>query len=237
MADKKRPANLNEEELDIFGAHRSDEELAAEEAARKAAERAARREAYEKAKAARREANKEQRTTTIVMVCILAAIVVAVGCILAFGLSPARDPYGMADGSADFQRPDDVPTVGTDLDGCVTEAYFTNGGHLALHLKFVNGDTYDKTLTALEVVVKNEADQKIATGYSDKIKKPDGSAFVIPATTDRAHPNYEELIFYISPEYVQLPNDSLETLALELSMTHTYQEDKATTATSATEAQ
>lgn len=234
MADKKRPVNLNEEDLEIFGAHRTAEELAAEEAARKTAERAARREAYEKAKAARREANKEQRTTTIVMVCILAAIVVAVGCIIGFGLSPARDPYGEAEGSPHFQRLDDVPTLGQDLDACVNEAYYTNGGYLALHLKFVNGATYDRTLLALEVVVKNADDETIASGYSDKIKNPDGSDFVISATTDKSKPNYADLIFYISPEYVKLSDDPLETLALEFSMTHTDQKENASTSSATT---
>lgn len=234
MADKKRPVNLNEEDLDIFGAHRTDEELAAEEAARKAAERAARREAYEKAKAARREASKEQRTTTIVMVSILAVIVVAVVVIIAFGLSPKADPYAEAEGSAHFYRQEDVPTLADDIEACITEAYFTKGGHLAVHLKFVNGFTYDKTITAVEVVLRNGEEQKVASGYSNNIKNPDGSAFVVPATTDKNNPVYKELIFYISPEYVLLPEDSLETLAYDVKMDNTYQlPEGATTTTGA----
>jgi hypothetical protein len=129
---------------------------------------------------------------------------------------------------------DDVPPLGNDLEACITEAYFTKGGHLALHLKFVNGFTYDKTLVGLEIVLKNGEDEKIASGYSNKITNPDGSPYVIPATTDKENPKYTDLIFYISPEYILLPNDSLETLACDFKMDNTYNPPSDATTTGAT---
>ena len=215
--DEKKPLET-EESLDIFGQHRTDEELAAEAAAQKAQQKAERRAAYERAKEARKEANKEQRTTTIVMLAILGAIVVAIAVILILNLSPKTSGYDEAADSPHFYQTEALPDATDEgISGCINEAYYTVDGHLALKMTFTNGSETPQNLDALEVVVNNADGDKIAAGYVGKIN---GGDFLIPVN------EYKELLFYFKPEHVQIKDDSLETLSYTITCTGTPIEAK-----------
>lgn len=113
----------------------------------------------------------------------------------------------MASDSGYFSRPDDQPEMSEEgIKGVIREAYFTRDNHLAVLLLLSNGLPTRHYLTALEVKIHNEDGQMVASGYTETIPddfvlEPDSTAY---------------FLFYISPEYVLLPEDDLDSLTYEI---------------------
>ena len=73
---------------------------------------------------------------------LLAALIGAValtGCSATY-LPPMDDGKGPRNGATVFQQPDAVPEISPDgVKGAVTQAYYTNDGHMAIRLSLSNG--------------------------------------------------------------------------------------------------
>lgn len=113
-----------------------------------------------------------------------------------------------AAGSAHFYQVDAKPELSSEgIKVALTEVYYTKDKHLALKMCLSNGLDVDQHMVSLEVKsLTNGNGELIATGYTDAIDE----SFVIPAM------GYETFTLYISPEYVKIDDDSLETLTYEI---------------------
>lgn len=94
----------------------------------------------------------------------------------------------------------------TELTSVITEAYYTNDGSLAVHICFANGMAEDKHLLSVEVKIRNADEAIVAAGYSDAI----ADDFVVAAGGTK------ELLLYISPEYVEIADDALNTISYDV---------------------
>ena len=132
----------------------------------------------------------------------------------------------MAPGSGFFSRPDDEPEMSEEgIKGVIREAYFTKDKHMAVLLLLSNGLPTRHYLTSLEVKIRNEEGQTVASGYAETIPddfllEPNSTAY---------------FLFYISPEYVLLPEDDLDSLTYEIN-TKGRLEDESVLTTRATAA-
>lgn len=115
-----------------------------------------------------------------------------------------KDPK---EGMTYFQAEETEPEKSeTEITSLITEAYYTNDGSLAVHLCFANGMSEAKHLVSVEVKIRNGDEETVAAGYSDAI----ADDYVIPAD------GTNELVLYISPEYVEIADDSLYTISYDV---------------------
>lgn len=87
----------------------------------------------------------------------------------------------------------------------ITEAYYTNDGSLAVFLCFANGMDSDQNVQSVDVTIRNDEEEVIASGYSDTfdlVVPKDGTA---------------NLTLYMAPQHVKISNDSLNTIAYDIS--------------------
>lgn len=214
-----KPDTEQNEPLGILGPGMSSAEYKAQEKARRKADKAQRRDQRRRDKELRRLQPKEKNPVLWVMVGVLGLVVIFVVLALVIGLRP--DPKEMAKNSGYFAS-DDAPEMSAEgVKGVISEAYFTNDKHLCLLLTFGNGMETDQELLSLEVKLENEDGKVIATGYTNDI--PDNYTVKAGETNT--------FLFYISPKYVKLPTDDLNTLTYEI----TTESNEAGASTTATE--
>ena len=125
-----------------------------------------------------------------------------------------------------FVRPNDEPEMSEEgIKGVVREAYFTRDGHMAVLMRLSNGLPTRHYLTALQIKIYNEDGETVASGYTETIPED----FVL-------EPNgVADFLLYISPEYVFLPEDDLNSLTYEIK-TQGRVEDESVLATRTTAA-
>lgn len=216
--DDKRDENLEAFGEDgVLGRSISSVELREREKQRKEQEKAERKR--------RRKAGdipREKNPTLWVMVGILAAVIAAVGVMLAIDF--ATSGKEMAADSAEFIADDTaLPEMSAEgIKGIITRAYYTNDKHLAVVLKLSNAYNTKHYLTSLEVKVSNGDGELIASGYTKTIED-----FAIDPES------YGTFTFYISPEFVKIPDDSLESLTYEITTGGRLEDENATAKTDA----
>lgn len=227
MDDEKKQAGEERQESSIFSKSKSSAEIKAEEKARREEAKKAAKQARHVSKAEKKAMPKEKNTVLWVTVGIFAVIVVLVGVMLLVQTlsnmkANAKQPHP---DSAHYYNTEELPEMSEEgIKGTITEVYYTNDGHLAVHLKFSNAYPTPQKLTSLEVKLSNEAGDVIATGYTDNI----ASDYEIPAE------GYNTFIFYISPEYVKIKDDSLSVLSYEINTTGELVDPDATVSPSYT---
>ena len=129
------------------------------------------------------------------------------GLLIWVGVGGSGDGKERAEDSPLFNRPDDQPEMSEEgIKAVIQQAYFTKDNHLAVVLLLSNGLNTRHHLTYLNVRIKNEDGETVAAGATDKI--PD-SFYIEPLST-------APFTFYISPEYIELPNDDLDQLMYEI---------------------
>lgn len=214
-------------EHSVLAPHVSDDELKEQKAQEKAAIRTR--------KQAQRQAIKkelQERNPTLKFLVILVIILVvggvALGIIGSTGVLDAfLDPKGVNDKLGHFYSSDSPELSEEGIKGVITEAYYTNDGHLAVVLQLSNGLNTNHHMTSLSVSVSNEDGKVVATGYTDKIKD---SYYIEPM-------GYNTFTFYISPKYVKITDDDLDQLTYEIKTTGSVEDEsvlKTTTTTAAT---
>ena len=217
--NKKRLNDLPVEEMDIFGEHKTREQIAAEEKARKQAERAALRRAMEARRQAAKDGPPTKRKDVITVSIVLVAIVA-----LCVGMLALQ--FVQAEKQAKFERDEEresyflneeaEPEMSEDgLKAAVTAAYYTKGGYLCLEMILGNGSADDMLLTDIDVTVTNGGDKQIASGYAEV----SSSEVIVPAGGTTAY------TFYISPAHVSIKDDPLTTIGYTIDTTGGVREE------------
>ena len=143
---------------------------------------------------------------------LLAALIGAValtGCSATY-LPPMDDGKGPRNGATDFQQPDAVPEISPDgVKSAVTQAYYTNDGHMAIRLSLSNGMGAAQQMRSIEIKVANGDGVPIAAGYAEAVE--DG--VVLPPD------EFTPFLLYIAPDQIQITDDPLTTLSFEITVT------------------
>jgi hypothetical protein len=190
------------DDIEIFGTHKSREEIKAEEKARKQAEREALRREIAARRAARKEGTATSRqgvwSVVVVMVAILALAVATLA--IQFTRAAKTDRFAKDDTRATyFLAADATPDMEqAGITAAVSEVYYTKGGYLCVKLALGNGADTAMKLEAVDVVLYNKEEQQIASGYA----ATRGDLIV-------AAKGYEKYTFYISPEHITITDDPL----------------------------
>ncbi len=143
---------------------------------------------------------------------LLAALIGAValtGCSATY-LPPMDDGKGPRNGATVFQQPDAVPEISPDgVKSAVTQAYYTNDGHMAIRLSLSNGMGAAQQMRSIEIKVANGDGVPIAAGYAEAVE--DG--VVLPPD------EFTPFLLYIAPDQIQITDDPLTTLSFEITVT------------------
>ncbi len=193
---QKLSDSLYDEELDIFGEHKTREQVRAEEKVRRKEER----EALKQEIARRRQAAKEQKLPIrgkdiIVVSAVVVGIILL--CVLALANSFRKEQKNR-EWLIDESRGHYVDEAARpQMDGtqplpALREAYFTNNGHLCLELLVSNGTDKVLSIETLDVRVYDyETDEMIAGGKAE-LEEP----LVVPLA------GVENYTYYIAPEHL-----------------------------------
>lgn len=188
-----------EEELEIFGEHKTREQVRAEEKARKKAEREALKQEMERRRKEAKESGvaPAKRKDIIVVSAVLAGIVLL--CVLALGnsfwraaknqewkINEARGHYTNA--AAD----PDMSGEGPKAD--VSEAYFTANHHLCVELMISNGTDRVMNIEAIDVAVYDYTDDTLIAG--GKAALPEDLIVEVAGV--------QTYTFYIAPEHIHV---------------------------------
>ena len=229
----KEPLLPEEEQSSIFSAPKSRQEIREEQKQKKKADKEAQRALRKELKTAKKAdaGDPESRRTMFwALVIILGLTVVFIGVMLFVQLH--GNGTDERDGSGHFYDTENYPELSAEgIKGAVTEAYYTKNGSLCVKLRLSNGVNAEHVMTSLEVKVENEDGEMIASGFTKGI--PDG--YSIPAE------GYNTFTFYITKEFVQLPDDDLDQLSYEITVKGEVDSDalasaRATTTTATTAA-
>ena len=209
----ERTLQTGTDDIEIFGAHKTREQIKAEEKARKQAEREALRRELEARRAAAKTKDESIRRFDLWSVVIVLAAIVLLGAaalVLQFSRAAKMEAFERDESRTTyFYAEDATPELADDgVTAAVSEVYFTNGGYLAVHLVLGNGTANAMALEALEVTLINGEDQQIAGGYA---KVPNSITIPVGGT--------ETYTFYISPEHITLNDDPLTTLGYTVNVT------------------
>lgn len=190
-----------DEGLDIFGEHKTKEQVRAEEKARKKAEREALKEEIKRRRQAAKESGKPTKRKDVIAV---AAVVIAIIllCVLALsntllradearGWEPNYDRGYIYKEDCDPEMSGDGPMAD------VLEVYFTNNNHLYVNLAISNGTGTPVRITEVDVAVYNDDTGELIAGGKATVE--DEVIVLVAGTT--YYP------FYISPEHIQLSED------------------------------
>ncbi len=192
-----------DESLEIFGEHKTKEQVRAEEKARKKAER----EALKEEMARRRKAAKEGGTPTkrkdiIAVSAVVLAIVLL--CVLALGNSLIRGEEARgwemnADRGYIYKEDCQPEQSGEGPMSDVLEVYFTQNNHLYVNIAISNGTDKPVRITAVDVAVYDDATGELIAGGKATVEEE----LVVQVAGVSYYP------FYISPEHIQVAEDAV----------------------------
>lgn len=196
--NQKQNDSLYDEELDIFGEHKTREQVRAEEKVRRKEEREALK---QELKHRRREIKEgkipSRRKDIIVVSAVLAGIVLL--CVLAlftnFSKEEKSKEWAINEARGHFTDESAQPVMsGERPEAAVTEAYFTNNGHLCIEMNISNGTDKVISIDALDVSAYNYLTDEWIGGGKAELEEP--------LTISLA--GIESYTFYIAPEHVQI---------------------------------
>ncbi|MBE6807183.1 MAG: SLAP domain-containing protein [Ruminococcaceae bacterium] len=205
MAKKKDIIReIPDSEIELFGAHKTKEEIKADNKARKAKERAALKAEI----AARRKEGKSghpalKEMLPVLIVCGITLVLCVVLLVIQFNRAEnnGADAWEYNEELGYFSDVEVAPTMKEgEITERLVEAYYTNNGHLYLRMIFSNGDKRAVQLETVDIRLKNGEDQLIGSGEFNVKNK------IIPAEGTL------EYACYIKPEHLEITNDSLEVI-------------------------
>lgn len=206
---KEKVTEIPVEEFEIFGAHKSREQIKAEEKARKQAEREAmRRVAEQRRKEAKAGGTASRREVTTALIALVAVIALAVvGLVVPLSKSTKQEQF-LRDETREtyFVNSDAAPDMTTGkLEAVPAEIYYTRGGYLCVKMRIGNGGKTDQILDSVNVMIFNEDEDQIGGGYA----KTENELLIKAGGT-------EKYTFYIAPEHLSITDDSLESIAYDI---------------------
>lgn len=203
MKENKQKLKLNgvapEEELEIFGEHKTREQVRAEEKERRIAER----KALQEEMARRRKEAKEggavpaKRKDILVVSAVLVGIVLL--CLLALGNSFFRSEesrqWEINESRGYILKKTAYPEMSAEGPKAdVYEVYFTRNDHLCVNLYIGNGTDKPVRIDALDVAVYDSANGELIAGGKATLEE-DVTVLVADTTF---------YTFYISPEHIHV---------------------------------
>lgn len=188
----------------VLSARQSPEEIEAE----KRAQKAKKKQASLQKKLEKQKIKRHMSKGMVGLIAGLVTVAVALSGILIWvGVGSNGSGKERAADSPLFNRPDDQPEMSEEgIKAVIRQAYFTKDNHLAVVMLLSNGLDTRHHLTYLNVRIKNENGEIVAAGATDKIPE---SFSIEPMGT-------APFTFYISPEYIELPDDDLDQLMYEI---------------------
>ena len=216
-----------EESSSIFSTPKSRqeirEEVKAQKKAQKEAVKAEMKNRHKEKKAAAAADPDGRRGLIITLSVILGVVVLAIALMLFFQLRGSGKDE--ASGSGHFYDTSTYPELSAEgIKGSITEAYYTKNGSLCVKLRFSNGVDAEHFVTALEVKVHNEDEELIASGYTANIPED----YSVPAM------DYNTFTFYISEQFVKIPDDDLSEISYEITVHGEVDSDALAAATTTT---
>ena len=198
------------DDIEIFGAHKTREQIKAEEKAHRQAER----EALRREMAARRAAAKKGATAgrfdVWTVVIVLVVILALAGCVLwaSFARSAEAEKFERDESRTGWVATQVDENTEKALKGAASEAYYTRGGYLAVEIDLTNDAETDQLFQGVEVIIINGEEQIVAQGYAQVPNE-----MIVPAQ------GTDTYTLYISPEHILLKDDTLETAAIDVKIT------------------
>ena len=167
--NQKKIDNLPfDEGMDIFGAHKTREEVRAEEKARRKEEREALAQELKRRRQGVKDGAVSTRRKDVLIVCIVLAALVALCMVSLFiNFVPEKEDVEKAMNETrghyvDENAEPELSTEGPMAD--VSEAYFTNDGHLCVKLLIGNGTDKVRRIEDITIYVYDYNGDKIAAG-------------------------------------------------------------------------
>ena len=187
--NKKNRIETPMQEYEIFGEHKSREQIKAEEKARKEAQRKALQEQLKADKAAQ---TKSGMTSTVIMLAVFVALLVG-ALALAFSVTNHSESKDRDESNeAYYVNESAEPELSEEgITGAVREIYYTKGGHIAVRMMLGNGSDEHLRMTEIEVILEKEDGTRVAGGKAEV-----STEFVILTNSQ------EEYTFYIAPEHI-----------------------------------
>lgn len=200
MKENKQKQNdsLYDEELDIFGEHKTREQVRAEEKVRRKEEREALKQELKRRRQEVKEGNIPSRRKDIIVVsAVLAGIVLL--CVLAlftnFSKEEKSKEWAINEDRGHFVDEKAQPVMSGDQpEAAVTEAYFTNNGHLCIEMSISNGTNKVLSIDAMDVSAYNYLTGECIGGGKAELEEP---LTILLA-------GVESYTFYIAPEHIQI---------------------------------
>ncbi len=167
--NEKKIDNLPfDEGMDIFGAHKTREEVRAEEKARRKEEREALAQELKRRRQDVKDGKVPTRRKDVLVVCIVLAALVALCMVSLFiNFVPDKEDVekAMNETRGHYVDENAAPALSSDnLTADVSEAYFTNDGHLCVKLLIGNGTDKVRRIEKLVIDAYDYNGQKIAGG-------------------------------------------------------------------------
>ena len=218
---KKQNMKLNnvvfDENMDIFGEHKTKEQVRAEEKARRKAEREALLEEMERRRKEAKESGvaPAKRKDIIVVSAVLVGIILL--CLLSLGTSFMRakesQQWNINEARGHFENPSASPDMSGDGPKAdVRETYFTENNHLCVVLVLNNGTDRMQQVVALDVAVDDYNTETLIAG--GKAELEDELIIEVAGT--------EVYTFYIAPEHIYVDETASlpELISFEISVDH-----------------
>ena len=214
---------IRNEELEIFGEHKSREQIKAEEKVRKEKERKAMREVAKARREAAKQGGSDASRRDVIMVSVVLAVILLLG-VLALAIqfigvqeSEAFDPD---EERTVFVNDEAMPEEDEEgITAALTQAYFTKGGYLCVRLRLANGTEYDHQIDTVDIVLYNTNDTVASAKVVGATEADSDEPFVVSSDANR----YYE--FYIAPEHVFLKDDPLSELGMTVAIESTPLEE------------
>ena len=225
MKENKKKSNLDlklngvsfDEGMDIFGEHKTKEQVRAEEKERRIAERKALKEEMIRRRKEAKESGvvPAKRKDIVVVSLVLVGIILL--CLLALGNSfrkaKEEQQWKINESRGHYVNTEARPEMsGEGPKADVAEAYFTQNNHLCVQLVISNGTDRMRNIEAIDVAVYNyDTDELIAGGKAaieDLVVEVAGNA---------------TYAFYIAPEHIHVDDSTAlpKILSFEISIDHT----------------
>ena len=203
MKEKKQNLKINgvsfDEELEIFGEHKTKEQVRAEEKARKKAEREALKQEIQRRRQEAKESGTApaKRKDIIVVSAVLAGIVLL--CVLALGNSFWRaeqsQQWKINEARGHYTNADAYPAMSGDGPKAdIKEAYFTTNNHLCVELLISNGTDKLIDIEAIDVALYDYNTDELIAGGKATLQED-----LIVAVA-----GVSSYTFYIAPEHIHV---------------------------------
>lgn len=219
MKEKKQQTGLPfDAEMEIFGEHKTKEQIRAEEKIRKQQEREALKQEMERRRqAAKEDSGVPARRKDVITVTVVTVLIVLLS-VLALTINSCRAEknwgWDINTNRGHFIKTDASPEMSGDGPMAdVSEAYFTNSGHLCVEMLISNGTAKMISVNAIDVSAYNYSTDELIGGGRAVLEEP----LIIDVAGVAGY------TFYIAPEHIAVGESAVipELMTFTIAIDHT----------------